>query len=255
MQSNELTDEKTEQATPHLVILAHGRSGSSTLSRIIKEYSSTSIDAEPFHAGRHWGFDYRSALENGFTLPECLRAISRKHFGIKHLIGQLNLGNEVFLFQACAERILLTRRNQLKAIVSAMIAEQTKQWHLNGKERSSKTLEPFSLSTVDARLRRQRSRVATLKSILEEKEVVYEHLYYEDIFGKNIPLERRLSVIQGVLKKLSLSVDDSGVQEKVIDRLRHDVNKVNVRSTYLLVPNIQEVEKELASDTNGSLEL
>ena len=88
-----------------------------------------------------------------------------------------------------ALQIFLTRKNLLKSIISYKIALKTNIWHVNKenikllKEDFRKIkLEEFSVEEIKESIQRLRYQINLYKKLLEDSNIKYFELFYEDLF-------------------------------------------------------------------------
>tara|TARA_R110002049_G_scaffold50370_3_gene143008 strand:+ start:24888 stop:25667 length:780 start_codon:yes stop_codon:yes gene_type:complete len=242
----------------NLIILAHPRSGSTTLRRAFDAHPAINILNEPFNPTRGpggWGHDYLADLNKTGDLPAMLRQFSENHNGVKHLLGQLSREQDIEMLRRYSDRFFLTRRNQLQSVVSCLVAAQTKQWHRHGKvpQVANAELRPLDIDHVSRYLNWQIDFVQEVRETIEKEQLGCQQVYYEDLFDKNIPLPRRMEIIVQLLRPIVGGGFTEEFYRDLAEKLDHNANKVNSEHTYTLLPNAKEIDAEFGSAETGYL--
>ena len=189
------------------------------------------------------------------SLQETVSEILSDYDGFKLSDWHLEKKYLEYLLKTADLKVILTqRRNLLKTVVSYMISHQTGIWH---REKMTKSLEAhyagLSLLPIDE----VRERLAILSesltwcdSIVSERSSQSTFwIAYEGFYLKSLDEQReRLSALWEFV-----GVDPLPEDEEVLYFLRPERSKLNSPTTYAMVPNIQEVERECGSDEFGWL--
>lgn len=240
------------------VLFAHGRSGSTTLYRVLQTHPRLHFALEPFwhgYASENPGErNYVDFIEDVPSLEKALDDLFARYNGIKILSYQLP--KELYthlLLSPDATVLFLQRANLLRAEVSGCIAEQTKVWQISDlneeTRRIYRNLKPVSLKKIADGLEyatelrdyysnviEQRARGSTLK-------VFYEELYTRDI-------KKSHGVAKGIFNFLGLELPDV---DKLDDHLDPGKSKINTPETYALLPNAHEINERFGNDDTGWL--
>ena len=216
-------------------ILAHPRSGSTSLFHLLKSYwlVDTSV-SEPFHSSFK-PFDL-------FPKRKMVSDHLRKFDVFKHLCDQAFTEVIVDDCQDDFDYVVLYRKNLLKAAVSYDLARRTKSWGLHNSYRDrlsdlNLTLKFHSIETYLSRILKQRD---FLKSVSCAK----ISLTYEDLY--EVADDQKVKKINEILQSLNYPLDLS-FHHKIDER-----GKQNSFETYMMVKNIEEIEKEFGKEY-GSL--
>lgn len=228
------------------IIFAHARSGSTTLARALKLHPNVTLLEEPFSFNRHqWPgkhIAYRQALTDKVdSLDKQLDLIFEEVIGFKHLQCQLSEEFNKHLLSNSGNIIFLHRRNLLKAAISNQIAEQSRHW---GQDRSivlNTKFKPFSINKLENFISSRETWIKTYKEFIESNNIPHIEVNYENIFGDNIDLRRRLSELENVAAFLGISLKH--VKRKPLNALLEPKTKLNNDSTYALIPNLEEINK------------
>ena len=237
-------------------MLAHPRSGSTTISSIFASHELISILNEPFNPSRGpdgWGFDFLNYLEE-HPLDEILELISNHCNGVKHLVGQLNFDDDMRIFRSFQSRFLICRRNLLQSAVSCKIASQTNQWHRSGVPQvSGMQLDPIPLEEVDSLLQQILSNDSRTREIIQQERLNCTEIVYEEIFDQSIGLGERVDKCLELVRPFVHSMFSRDYPFIIAKLLDHGPNKVNSEETYRMIPNCDEIHRNLSSDQTGHL--
>jgi hypothetical protein len=177
---------------PRLVVVAHPRSGSTSLVEILDCHPQLTFLDEPFNEDfSSWlpaNLDYRALVTDVTSLDRGVDGILAEYSGFKVLSYQLD--PELLAHLLCRPDlyvVFLRRRNLLEAAVSGLIAEQTGLWAAWDRDRALADyytdLAPLLVEDVWEKLRQIRENLAEVAAILGTRSDgrVLE-LCYEDLF-------------------------------------------------------------------------
>ncbi|TWT50233.1 hypothetical protein Pla22_29740 [Rubripirellula amarantea] len=241
-----------------LVLLAHPRSGSTAIRDIFDLHPRLSVLNEPFNPTRGsdgWGYDFLADLNAGQQLPDILQDLKETSNGVKHLLGQLTLKQDLEVFAFFPTKFFMVRRNQLQAVASSLIAEQTLQWHRRGAPRmQDQPLEPLDLNRIAEYLDTQGTAIAQTNAFLAQHETGHQcrRIVYEDLFGENVSISQRLEITLELVRSVVGNDLSNAYIEKVAAKLDHDSNKVNSTETYRLLPNLAEINRLFGAGQFGA---
>ncbi|MEM6689113.1 MAG: Stf0 family sulfotransferase [Planctomycetota bacterium] len=174
--------------------------------------------------------------------------------GAKHLVGQLGVEHTAMIARYFPSVIWMIRRNRLRAVVSALIAEQTLVWHLREESQElSDKLQPISLDRVAEFLANQERNIENAEQIIESEQLPVIRLVYEDLFDPEKSLHSRVEEIYKLVGNFVDVETDPKFRFKIAERLDQATNKVSTSNTYRRIPNIQEIEGAFGCEKNGSL--
>tara|TARA_R110002111_G_scaffold253483_1_gene318729 strand:+ start:457 stop:1197 length:741 start_codon:yes stop_codon:yes gene_type:complete len=239
----------------NIIILAHPRSGSTSLRDVFDLHPRISISNEPFNPTRRtlgWGHDFLADLSASGTLNQVLSSISRRHNGAKHLLGQLTVEQDLEVLSFFKTKYFLVRRNQLRAVVSCLIAKQTSQWHRRGDSPIGDCqLAPIEPAIIDAFLLNQAEQIRRVQEHLRQTKTPCTVVYYEDLFAEDLLLSDRIEKVLQLIRPV-IDGDLTGPFIRSISaKLDHDSNKVNSSRTYQLLPNLDEINRVFGSGEYG----
>jgi hypothetical protein len=221
-----------------------GRSGSTVLADMLKQHPRVAWDGEVFEpTARKW----QPGVSPSDLLRKRAETVGRKIYGIElkffhcRLIG-LSLLETVCLLEKLGfgRYIILRRRNYLRKIVSSLIAQKTKVWHLSNGKRPR--LVPITINVDKLRVEAPEPE-RTLLQCLETYESEFAEL--DRLLGSQAPL--RLTYESDIEK------DPAVGYGKVCDYLGLEAKSAPVRLTRTtpyplrdVIMNFQEVEARLA---------
>lgn len=234
-----------------ILLFASARSGSNSLTAILNQHPLISLMYEPFNEFRkEWAEDKISYKKDTKTIKDLDRALEEVHQsynGLKTLSYQLPKDlTEHLLVKKGYTVVFLYRENHLKSVISRLIAVQTNIWTTEQKEKQQE--QPKTLASLD--IKEMRKEIESLKnnlkdylSILKEARIPFIEVSYEELFTTQ--KEEQIKKIEEIFTFLGF--------EMPIDWYLSSKRKITDNKTYNLIPNIQEIEKELGSEENGFL--
>lgn len=252
------------------VIFAHHRSGSTALFQIIRKINNElRMFSEPFNVKSFQEKDpelYDKRLkvsEDPLYCDEFLNHLENNYDLYKHLFNQTGFSqNQRMILRPNTRIVFLTRKNLLQTLVSLYLANENKIWcqplteePLSLRERiGSYRYDPIDIDELSARLIKYHQQIRSYKEILRENNREFYEVYYEDLFAADVSLEKKLAEIDQICRFLKIEKDVDQEGKKDIERfLDADLRKINCRETYLLIPNIMEVEEKLGNRETGFL--
>jgi len=242
----------------HLVVFAHARSGNSSLYEILQSHPQLHILEEPFNEGfTQWypqAKNYLELIHDVESLDEQLAEIFTTCNGVKVLEYQLPAPLYIHLLQRPDCKIIFLRRqNLLQAVVSGLLAEQTRLWKKWEMDRPLQDyyahLQPLSMAEI-------RDQVVSLKHRLEVFEAAlstrlpgtYLKLVYEDLYLGTA--QQRDAWMARLWQFLDLEPIES---DRIQRFLSPELAKINSRDTYQLLPNALEINQQLGNPETGWL--
>jgi hypothetical protein len=253
-----------------VVLLAQGRSGSTSLLGVLAAHPSLEVlRDEPFHpdfAAKGPRPDYRAMVRDVDSLDGALADLFRSHDAFKVLEYQLRgrqsgglpgvRGDhliEHLLLRTDLHIIFLRRRNLLRGVVSNLIALQTRLWHKADAKKPVEDyyqgLEPLSPRVINRRVRALAEHLAWCERQLERRGAGLSHrLAYEDLFM--VPLEEQRQRLDELWRYLDLAPVDLADVEHL---LSPGAARLNSDSTYAMLPNRREIQEKCGSDQHGWL--
>ena len=233
---------------------------------------------EPFNPAL-WGDTYLGRVHDLASLDSTVAAIWHDYNGIKHVwdwsgfpfavqhlgpLSDLTTGEPedmAFNLRMTAQQrtrvIFLTRRNQLRRLISYEIATQTHVWERQnttkaGIDGAALKLNPLDPASLRLSIRQAQAATERVRSALRANRTPSWELSYEDIFAPGPALPDGLSRVNQTLAFLGAGPLPEGAALGWAKRLLNPaVNKVNSELTYQMVPNIEEVEATCGNDETG----
>ncbi len=225
--------------------------------QILNLHPDINLMHEPFNEEREtWEGDNKNYLNETKTTADLDRVLGDIHHsynGFKHLAYQLSEElTEHLLKDKGYEVIFLHRRNHLKSMVSAFVAEQTSVWTPEEKAHKGepKSLEPLDIEEMRKEIEYLKHDLKAYRLMAQQAGVPLLEITYEDLFAE-FEDEERLEKVKEIFRFLGVSFPDEKLAE--IERLLSPKRKITGNGTYDLIPNIKEVEQELGSEENGFL--
>jgi len=242
----------------HILLLAHPRSGSSSLYQILQLHPELNILEEPFNENfTRWDANnknYRELIHDVPSLDRQVEEIFKTHNGIKILEYQLPEDLVVHLIQRADCKIIFLRRtNLLQSVVSVLIAEQTKLWKrweiARPLEEYYRDLQPLDIQDIQRRVIDLKQRLDFFESVLERQpanrtiKLTYEDLY----FSQTSQQVRQMAAIWEFLAVPALALQQYQYY------LSPDEVKINSAATYAWLPNATEIQERCGNDATGWL--
>lgn len=251
-----------------IIILAHDRSGSTNLSKILSCHPKINIIIEPFN--RTLQVKIKSNLINKLdrikdieSLNNFLNYIHRTYNGFKTLFGILTPELREYLFlKKDYKIIILTRKNLLKSAISSLIAQKIDIWGVTKNHTLQKIREkilreinkPFPIKKIKEMIEKRKRASRHYKDLFKKNNYPFYELYYEDLFDPEIPLNKKIEKIQEIIEFLGYKkITDRRVLEEMKSLLDFNKTKINNRQTYNSIPNLSEIQRELGNDKTGYL--
>lgn len=247
----------------HFIIFSLARCGSTTLTRIVNCYPGIRCVIEPFTPSNE-STKYRSVSDSD-VLDSALAEIWQEYNGIKHIwdpsgfpFGDTLELNRRLLLDSPSRIIFLTRRNNLRRIVSDEISWQTQVWGTFSDADRQRVLEfayqPLRIERIEWQIDADAKTVPAVLQMLSEANKPTLELFYEDIFDERAELEERLRKIDVICRFLGAGkVQDDSSRRLIESLLDHKRGKLNSAETYGRIPRIREIEKRFGSDQSGWL--
>lgn len=243
------------------IITSLPRCGSTTLARVLNCHPMIQCLIEPFHPKRYEGCFHKRVTDAG-SLAHTLKGLWTRWNGIKHVYEasgwpfrekpELNdlmlLGHKV---------IVMTRRNMLKRYISHYMCRHTNYW-IGSKQEfqlriASIQIPPIEPALVRQQIRRDIAAAAERTTFLQSSEIDFMNIVYEDLYLEK-DSRTQTSEIAKVMKFIgvapTMSDDSKGQIGQLFDR---GVNQWSSLEVYKMVPGIELVERELASEGLGSI--
>jgi hypothetical protein len=243
---------------PRLVVVAHPRSGSTSLIEILDCHPELTLLDEPFNEDfSSWqpaNSDYRALVTDVPSLDRVVDGILDDYSGFK--VHTYQLDPELLAHLLCRTDlyvVFLRRRNLLEAAVSGLIAEQTGLWAAWHRGRALEDyytdLAPLSVEDVREKLRQIRENIAEVAAILGTRSDgrVLE-LSYEELFLSERSTRWRL--VESLWSHLGLPPCENPRVGRFLENASFRMGKP---ATYGRLPNLAEIEATLGNDDTGHI--
>lgn len=244
------------------IIFSLPRCGSTTLARALNFYPGIRCALEPFIPDNQG--TRKNKISNAEALDLALAGIWRAYNGIKHVwypnwpFGKALDLNRALVQSADVKIIFLTRRNELRRVVSTEMSWQTNVWGKyteTDRERArGHDYQPLSMVKIENQLRSVASGISCLRDAIRVAGVSFFELQYEDLFDGHVFLAERLRLLSRLREFIGAPLEYDVQTDFAVARLLDPVmNKLNLTDTYQRIPNITEIERRFGSDESGWL--
>ena len=235
-----------------VLIFAFPRTGSTTLAESLGLFWLVDKILEPFNETDGYTAG-REPVSDRDSLFQVLDEISGNGINVvKHLNIQLSKELNCFLLEYGFKHILyLWRRNTLKRAVSNEISFQAKEWRRDREKILNTEYQPLDIEKLRGNISWYKSEVKFYRDYLESRGLPYKEIVMEDFYQKSMEEKERFIVS---LARMYFPIKGLSYSRKgLIELLSPEVSRLNSRVTYKMIPNIEEVERELGSEENGFL--
>lgn len=228
------------------VLLAHARSGSTTLSKVLSLHPQVSMIHEPFNPERdRWGkFNYASESRDSAALAASLEEIWTHHQGIKHLDTQLDQAGNEQLLASAHKVLLLHRQNLLEAALSEWLAIHSGSWNLDREVLLRSTIPSLDSAWVLRLISQRTQRLEGHRQFLQSANIPYLEVTYEELYSPSLSWDERRGSLLKVFQFLALPVPQARLWEEVEKLLSPD-QKLNNQETHRLIPNLEAVLQQV----------
>lgn len=257
MMNNSIRDKR-------FVIDGMTRTGSTTLARLLSCHSDISCLMEPFHPRRYQGQFHQMALRAG-SVTSALALIWHRWVAFKHVwevdtgwpfTGHPELNDGIVL--AGGSVIFLRRRNLLRRYVSAAVSRRLTFWVGTRDEFVARLEETQLPELAPDRVRNALEQDIQANErracLLETNGIRWMPVFYEDIYSRHLTNDQRLSMIDSILQFLGFEqIGQEKFQRQCLPLLDPDTYRWASAETYLKIPGITDIERELGCERTGWL--
>lgn len=272
--------EEIATARSHFIIFTRGRTGSTTLVKLLNAHPDIDCQPEPFHQDYGFPFQeqYLSAGEKdpgleldsersrnsqhwvaSYPLPvldQIIAEVNQQHKnGIKHLPYSISFDQNLHLLMNAFDRVIfLNRRNKLKRIVSLHISLQAGQFQGDRNKLFEKQYQPLDVEELRRHMNWEERRQNQYRTIARSLGKEIFDLDYEDFLDPSLTRTNKMNKLNEVYRYLGFSeITEARYSEKIQQLLDPNQNQFNDRETYRLIPNIEQIEEALGSEETGYL--
>lgn len=240
-----------------ILLFAHPRSGSNSLTAVLNQHPQINLMTEPFNEEREkWAEDeknYKNETNSIKDLDRVLDEIHKSYNGFKTLSYQLPKKLTEYLLTKKGYRIFfLHRKNLLRSMISAFIAEQTHIWTAEEKltkQKQPQKLEPLNITKLKKEIKYLKEDTEHYLNVLQKSQIPFLKIAYEELF--EVSDSKKYKKLQQIFDFLSLNIPKN--KEKKMMSLMSPKRRITGTEIYNLVPNIHKVEEKLGSDVTGFL--
>ena len=246
-----------------IMILAPGRSGSTSLLKVLDCHPAIKGLEEPFHkvgGKERVGHEYYIRfVHDADSFYSTVDQIFKDYNCIKHMMHDVPVAYHQGVFKRNDLRIIfLYRKNTLRKSMSQFISRQTAVW-AGGDQSKSKifnhTFEHIPVRKIKKRMERQLARESDYRGMLDDLGVEYFDLPHENLYGERKDFQCRTRVVEEILDFCGYD-KEALFQEPMMSRVKAWLEpkmKLNSEDSYRLIPNIDEIEEQCGSDKTGYL--
>lgn len=234
-----------------MLIFAFPRTGSTTLAEALGLYWRVRILLEPFNESD--GYAAGREINSWHGLHKTLDEISSRGIDVvKHLNCQLDREHNCHLLEYGYRRVLfLWRRNALKRAVSNEISFQAREWRRDRNKILSTNFTPIDVEKLKGNIDWYRSEVHWYRQFLLNKDINFREIVMEEFFHDS--MKEKEAFINRLARECfpfrGLRCDRKALKKI----LSPEVSQLNSPETYRLIPNIDEINRELSGEENGYL--
>ena len=250
-------------AAAPFVIFSMPRCGSTTLMRALNCYPSVLCALEPFAPSDAVNTPHNE-IATVAELRGVLQEIWQTHNGIKHVWAWSGWPfpnpclNRWLLLNEGLTVVFLSRRNELRRLVSTEISLQTGVWStFTDSERRrvrSFAFQPLSIEKLKRELDAFVLCSQSFRQAMRDLAVRVSYLHYEDLFGEDVSLIQKIDQLELVLDFVGLTTStDPQAHSRLAHTLDPGNNQLNDVSTYSRIPNAHDIERQLGSEDTGWL--
>lgn len=243
------------------VVFALGRTGSTTLRRVLDCHPAVTCIHEPFNPDRRG----RAGPVTDDTVLGCeLHELRARARGIKHVwdpdgwpFPKGSTLNRDLVTHPGQRVVFLNRRNVLRRLVSVQMSDQAQAWSIDDEDRA--IMRRFRFAPLDMRilerwLPRELDTIATYRRAITASGNPCLDLWYEDVFEPTVPIEAQAAALDAIFRFLDLDPTLSAtVRARMHALLRPAEGSLNSAATYRRVPGIDDVEARFGCDATGHL--
>jgi len=246
------------------LIFSLPRCGSTTLMRALNHHKDIECAAEPFNSDAP-RFGALGPVVDTASMDARLHVVWAKCNAAKHVwhpggwpFAKGSDLNRCLLARPDQKVILLNRRNILQRLVSNQMSMQTRLWSLKHADDRRQVLgfnfQAIKKNAIKGQLKRERELIDENRRALVRGKAQFLEMSYEDIYAPVLTQTQRREALCRILTFMEKDTSPDAMDIAAIDRLLDPaVSKMNSRETYLLVPNIHDIERHLGSDRTGRL--
>ena len=232
-------------------MFAFPRTGSTTLAEGLGMFWRVKVILEPFNEKDGYARGREIAGEDDLfrVLDELY---SRGINVVKHLNCQLSRELNCRLLEYGFRHILfLWRRNALKRAVSNEISFQAREWRRDRQKILSTNFKPLDVENLKGNIDWYRSEVQWYREFLLSRGISFREIVMEDFYCDSMQEKESFmtSLARECFPVRGLYCDRKALRKM----LSPEVSQLNSPETYRLIPNIDEINRELAGKENGYL--
>lgn len=248
-----------------IIILAHSRSGSNTLTHCLSVHPKINIIIEPFNQKNKYRMDKESIIlldkiRTKEDLDLFLNRLHQKYNGFKMLYKEpIAEFRDYILGKKDYNYIHLHRKNILAAEISNELSIKSKIWYTSKDDevKNYKTITKnqkykeinidFIKKLIDDKVRQ----IKYFKGLLKINEQRFLEITYEDLFLPQISIHEKIEKIQNIFEFLGFERIRSKNRLNLLRCKLDQRLKMNDYSTHKCIPNINEIEAKLGNNTTG----
>jgi hypothetical protein len=241
------------------LIFALARTGSTSLMHVLNCHPQIRCLREPFNPTN---VDAIKGASDIASLDQTLNKIWTDYNGFKHVwdstgwpFGTRTELNRQLLRTPQHRILFLNRRNILRRLVSYEMSRQSGVWDATPSERCKMAafkFQPIDIHWLGSQLRSEHQHINEYRRVITDNGVAYLDLWYEDVFQQ--AESGRIESLNRIIGFLGGETVNNDRFTLLGNQYLDPVNRqLNSESTYRMIPNSDEIERELGSDDTGRL--
>ncbi|HEX3683713.1 MAG TPA: hypothetical protein VHU83_14350 [Bryobacteraceae bacterium] len=246
------------------VIDAMARTGSTTLVRLLNSHPDIRCLMEPFHPNRYEGQFHRMAIRARSVKP-ALDLIWYRWTGLKHVweaesgwpfSHNKKFNDEIVLY--ASRVVFLRRRNLLRRLVSSFMSRQLNFWVGTQREFRARIeavpLKELNLESVLQQIKTDQAAINERLELLQHHGIATMQLCYEDFYRREASSSAQLAMVNSILGFLRVQeISQEAFAKDWAPFFDSDAYQWASPETYLLIPGIEAIDREVGSDETGWL--
>lgn len=252
MDTNPTTTGSMNQ-TGNFLILTYTRTGSTSLTQLLKCHPRIDIISEPYNLGSNKP-DYLQNLESPDSYQHSFKLLLENYTGIQHKLRCVTRAfNEHMIGYPGLKLVFLIRRNALQRTLSAMISQQSHSWDASRTAHLNFDFQPVPIIKLAREIENYKLELNYYWQIARTSGNQCCCIFHEDLFHHSVALQNKKDRIMELMDFIGYEVNDAGNFEEKIAAFVSPKKKKNTHEVYQRIPNIESIDKSLSNASNGFL--
>jgi hypothetical protein len=236
----------TTMSKPKAAILTFSRTGSSTLTKVIRKAGIKAISEAFSLSQNNNNVRIVEHLYNIKSMRKSLDLLYSKYNVLQHKFRNVRMSWNLELIEYLKENnipvLLYYRKDYTNRIKSKIISNQTKQWLAFSKPLDYYKVDNILNSAFVRMIEDYLIELNFYEHKMKETGLEYKTLFFEQLFGKQVTFEDQLEIIYDLLDYFCMQVGNKENFKEKAKPLLHPSRKMNTKKTYQIIPNINELE-------------